>query len=83
MGIEFLLFKPLEEKEMVNLIEMPIEITLRGTFNQTLGFFTYLSKFKRKILISNIEMTRPEKKEGIYVVSTHALATTFRRGEAR
>ena len=83
IGIEFLLFKPLEEKEMVNLIEMPIEITLRGTFNQTLGFFTYLSKFKRKILISNIEMTRPEKKEGIYVVSTHALATTFRRGEAR
>ncbi|MBI3018650.1 MAG: type 4a pilus biogenesis protein PilO [Deltaproteobacteria bacterium] len=81
MGIEFLLFKPLEEKEMERLVEMPIEITLRGTFSQTLDFFTYLSKFKRKILISNIEMTRPEKKEGLYVVSTHALATTFRRGE--
>ncbi len=81
MGIEFLLFKPLEEKEIGSLIEMPIEITLRGTFNQTLNFFTYLSRFKRKILISNIDMTRPEKKEGIYVVSTHALATTFRRGE--
>ena len=80
MGIEFLLFKPVEEKDMGNLIEMPIEITLRGTFNQTLGFFTYLAKFKRKILISNIEMTRPEKKEGTYVVSTHALATTFRKG---
>ena len=81
MGIEFLLFKPVEEKEMGNLIEVPIEITLRGTFNQTLNFFTYLAKFKRKILISDIEMTRPEKKEGLYVVSTHALATTFRRGE--
>lgn len=81
MGIEFLLFKPLEEKDGQPLTEMPIEITLRGTFDQTLEFFTYLSKLKRKILISNIEMTRPEKKEGIYVISTHALATTFRKGE--
>lgn len=79
IGIEFLLFEPMSENEFGTLIEMPIRVTLRGTFHQTLTFFNYLSKLERKILISNIEMTQPEKKRGNYVVSTHARVTTFRR----
>lgn len=80
LGIEVLVFKPLEEKTFGQLTEMPIAITLRGTFHQTLSFFNFLSQSDRKILISNIDMSKPEKKENTYVISTHAIATTFRKG---
>lgn len=79
MGIEFLLFKPLEEQTTGPLIEMPIAIQLRGTFPQILEFFRYLSQFQRKILISNVEMSQPQKRGEIYLISTDALMTTFRR----
>ena len=78
IGIEFLLFEPMVENVFGTLVEMPIKITLRGTFHQTLAFFNYLSKLDRKIVISDIEMTQPEKKRGDYVISTHAKLTTYR-----
>jgi len=79
MGIEFLLFKPLEEQLTGPVIEMPIEIQLRGTFPQILEFFRYLSQFQRKILISNVEMSRPEKRGKTYLISTSGTMTTFRQ----
>ena len=80
MGIEFLLFEPLQEVEVGPLIEMPIQLTLRGTYHQTLSFFNYLSSQERKILLSQIQMTEPQKRAGEFVISTHATVTTFRRG---
>lgn len=79
MGIEFLLFNPLEEQMTGPIIEMPVKIQLRGTFPQTIEFFRYLSQLQRKILLSNIEMTAPQKRGEVFVISTDALITTFRR----
>lgn len=79
LRLEFLLFKPAEEKPLGPLIEMPIAIKLRGTFDQTLQFLRYLSTGERKILISDIDMSRPEKREGNYVISTQAVVTAFRK----
>ncbi len=79
MGIEFLLFKPLEEQTIGPVVEMPIEIQLKGTFPQTVEFFRYLSQLQRRILLSNIEMTSPQKRGEVFVISTAAKMTTFRR----
>ncbi len=79
LGIEFLLFEPLAETTFDTVIEIPIKVTLRGTFHQTLEFFNFLSKLEKKVFISDIEMTQPEKLKGEYVISTHAKVTTFRR----
>lgn len=87
-GVEFLLFKPLAERprgslEQGSLIEMPIQITIQGTFHQTLRFFEYLDSLERKVTLSKIKMKNPKKKRGEYVISTDATIITYRRGEPR
>jgi len=79
LGIDVLLFEPQKEKPMGPLIEMPIKMTVKGSFHQTLEFFRYLTTQDRKLIISKLEMKKPEKRKGYYVISTNTIITTYRR----
>lgn len=76
-GIELLRFKPLLERSLGPVIELPIDITLSGTFHEVLSFLKELETLSPKSKISNLEMTQPEEKEGKMVISTHIRLLTY------
>lgn len=81
MGINVLLFESSEDKLFSGVAETIIRVKVEGAFHQTLQFLEFLSSTEKKILISNIEMSKPEFKQGEYVISTVALVSVFQRKE--
>ncbi|MBI4040595.1 MAG: type 4a pilus biogenesis protein PilO [Deltaproteobacteria bacterium] len=79
LGIHFIRFKPLQEKELPPLVEMPIEIAIEGTFDQILNFFQIVTSQKRKVLISSVDLSKPRSENSVYLILANAKATTYRQ----
>ena len=77
-GLEFLLFKPLPEVSREFYAEVPVKMLVKGTFLDVATFFYKISKLKRIINITNIDMTEPKETEGKIILKTSCIGTTFK-----
>jgi len=77
-GLEFLSFKPGAETKLEHVVEIPVNIQVRGTFFETADFFYKLSRLSRVVNIHNFNIGKAVPQERGYVLTTSFSAKTFR-----
>lgn len=77
-GLDFMLFKPLSEVKREFYAEVPVKILVQGTYLDVATFFYKVSRLKRIINVTDIEMTEPKEVSGKMFVTTSCVATTFK-----
>jgi type IV pilus assembly protein PilO len=75
-GLEFLLFKPAKEILKDFVVEIPIDLNLKGSYPQVEIFFDRLRRFHRIINIRQIELGSLDEKTGR--INVRCQLTTFR-----
>jgi type IV pilus assembly protein PilO len=75
-GLEFLLFKPAKEILKDFVVEIPIDLNLKGSYHQVEIFFDRLRRFHRIINIRQIELGSLDEKTGR--INVRCQLTTFR-----
>ncbi|MCB0352083.1 MAG: type 4a pilus biogenesis protein PilO [Bdellovibrionales bacterium] len=77
-GLEVSLFKPLPENKRDFYAEVPVSITVAGTFHQIATFFDEVGQLPRIVNIDEITIREPDVKEAAVRVRADCTATTFR-----
>lgn len=77
-GLDVLRFKPDSERAKGFYAEVPVELSLVGTFPQVTSFFFAVGQLPRIVNISNVTMDGAKSKGDHNVLSVKCLATTFR-----
>jgi type IV pilus assembly protein PilO len=77
-GLDVLRFKPDNERAKGFYAEVPVELSLVGSFPQVTSFFFAVGQLPRIVNISNVTMDGAKSKGGNNVLSVKCLATTFR-----
>ena len=77
-GLDVLRFKPDNEREKGFYAEVPVELSLVGTFPQVTSFFFAVGQLPRIVNISNVTMDGAKSQGGRNLLSVKCLATTFR-----
>ncbi len=75
-GLKILLFKPLEEVEKGFYAEKPIQIRLRGTYDQMARFTSGIASLPRIVTLHDIQI-KPEEKVG-QMLTMDVTAKTYR-----
>lgn len=77
-GLEVSLFKPRAEIMRDFYAEVPVEVSVLGTFHQIETFFDEVGQLSRIVNITNIAITDPKVTDEKILVKTDCVATTFR-----
>jgi type IV pilus assembly protein PilO len=77
-GLEFLLFKPAAEMSREFYAEIPVEIRLKGTYNNVALFFDRVGRLPRIVNISEVSMENAKETLGRWEITTSCTATTFK-----
>jgi type IV pilus assembly protein PilO len=77
-GLDVGLFKPKPDNFKEFYVEVPVSISVEGTFHQVVTFFDEVSQLDRIVNISNIAFREPKIKDGNVRIKSDCLATTFR-----
>jgi len=77
-GLEFLLFKPAPEVSKEFYAEIPVEIRVRGSYNNAALFFEKVGKLPRIVNISEVGMDNAKEAFGRWEINTSCTATTFK-----
>lgn len=77
-GLDVLLFRPRAEKYQDFYAEVPVDITVKGNFHNTVGFFDEVGRMNRLINIDNIGFKNPTVAGDNVVLETTSVATAFR-----
>ncbi len=77
-GLEFELFKPLDEVPREFYAELPIQIVVRGEYHEFGDFISGLAALPRIVTIHDIKIKRPSEKEGREDLMLEATAKTYR-----
>jgi type IV pilus assembly protein PilO len=77
-GLEFLLFKPIGEVNKEFYAEIPVEIRVKGTYNNVAVFFDKVGKLPRIVNISEVSMDSAKEVLGRWEINTSCTATTFK-----
>jgi type IV pilus assembly protein PilO len=77
-GLEFLLFKPIGEVNKEFYAEIPVEIRVKGTYNNVAVFFDKVGKLPRIVNISEVSMDTAKEVLGRWEINTSCTATTFK-----
>ena len=77
-GLEFLLFKPAGEVSKDFYAEIPVEIRVRGAYNNVALFFDKVGKLPRIVNISEVGMDNAKEAFGRWEINTSCTATTFK-----
>ena len=77
-GLEFLLFKPAGEVSKEFYAEIPVEIRVRGPYNNVALFFDKVGKLPRIVNISEVGMDNAKEAFGRWEINTSCTATTFK-----
>jgi len=80
-GLEFLLFKPQNERPKQFYAEIPVSIKVTGRYHNIAAFFDKVSSLPRLVNIDNIQLTSPAK--GGAKLDTTCTAITYRFIEAQ
>ncbi len=74
-GLDFILFKPLSEKQKNFYAEIPVSIHVSGAYHNVATFYDKVSRLSRLVNIDNINITTPKSGDKL---STSCLAITYR-----
>lgn len=77
-GLEFLLFRPTPEVSREFYAEIPVEIRVKGTYNNVAVFFDKVGKLPRIVNISALGMDGAKEAFGRWEITTSCTATTFK-----
>jgi type IV pilus assembly protein PilO len=77
-GLEFELFKPLDEVPREFYAELPIQIVVRGEYHEFGDFISGLAALPRIVTIHDIKIKRPSEKADQQDLMLQATAKTYR-----
>jgi len=77
-GLDVLLFRPRGESYQDFYAEVPVDITVKGTFHNTVSFFDEVGRMDRLVNIDNIGFKNPTVSGDNVVLETTSVATAFR-----
>lgn len=77
-GLEFLLFRPVPEVTREFYAEIPVEIRVKGTYNDVAIFFGKVGKMSRIVNIAGVTMEGAKETFGRWEIMTTCTATTFK-----
>jgi len=77
-GLDFLVFRPKPEVAKDFYAEVPVDITVYGSYFSVARFFTAVSDMPRIVNISNVAFSDISNKSGSTTMKVTCLATTFR-----
>ncbi|MCB0340476.1 MAG: type 4a pilus biogenesis protein PilO, partial [Bdellovibrionales bacterium] len=77
-GLKVSLFKTNPERIKDFYAEVPVEISLKGTFHQVASFFDEVGALERIVNIGGIELANPKIEPDQVEVAAKCVATTFR-----
>ncbi|HEX7233309.1 MAG TPA: type 4a pilus biogenesis protein PilO [Candidatus Binatia bacterium] len=77
-GLEVMLFRPRAEHYQEFYAEVPVDITVKGNFHNTVSFFDEVGRMDRLVNIDNIGFKNPTVSGDNVVLETTSVATAFR-----
>ena len=77
-GLDFLIFRPKPEVPKDFYSEVPVDISVHGSFFNVANFFVAVSNLPRIVNISNVNISDIKSSGGKTVLKVNCLATTFR-----
>lgn len=77
-GLEVKLFKPRPENIRDFYAEVPVEVSVTGTFHQVATFFDEVGQLSRIVNINNIYLREPVIGPSLVTINADCVATTFR-----
>lgn len=77
-GLTVLLFRPRAETYQEFYAEIPVEITVKGSFHNTVSFFDEVGRLDRLVNIDNIGFKNPTTAGDNVLLETTSVATAFR-----
>jgi type IV pilus assembly protein PilO len=77
-GLDFLVFKPKSEAIKDFYAEVPVDITVAGSFYSVANFFAAVSNLPRIVNISNVAFADIKNVNNRVMTKVNCLATTFR-----
>jgi type IV pilus assembly protein PilO len=77
-GLDVLLFRPRAESHQEFYAEVPVDITVKGNFHNTVSFFDEVGRMDRLVNIDNIGFKNPTVSGDSVVLETTSVATAFR-----
>ena len=78
MGLDVLLFRPRPEAYQDFYAEVPVDITVKGNFHNTVSFFDEVGRLNRLINIDNIGFKNPTINGEKVMLETTSVATAYR-----
>jgi type IV pilus assembly protein PilO len=77
-GLDILVFRPRPEALQDFYAEVPVDITVKGNFHNTVSFFEEVGRLNRLVNIDNIGFKNPTTAGDNVVLETTGVATAFR-----
>ena len=77
-GLDVLLFRPRPESYQEFYAEVPVDITVKGNFHNTVSFFDEVGRMDRLVNLDNIGFKNPTVSGDNVVLETTSVATAFR-----
>jgi type IV pilus assembly protein PilO len=77
-GLTILLFRPRPETYQDFYAEVPVDISVKGNFHNTVSFFDEVGRLNRLVNIDNIGFKNPTVTGDSVVLETTSVATAFR-----
>jgi type IV pilus assembly protein PilO len=78
VGLDVLLFRPRPEAFRDFYAEVPVDITVKGNFHNTVSFFDEVGRMNRLVNIDNIGFKNPTVNGDNILLETTSVATAFR-----
>ncbi len=77
-GLDFLVFRPKPEVKKDFYAEVPVDITVAGSYYSVANFFAAVANLPRIVNISNVDFTEVKNVNNRMMTKVNCLATTFR-----
>ena len=77
-GLDVVLFRPRSETFQDFYAEVPVDITVKGNFHNTVNFFDEVGRLDRLVNINNIGFKNPTVSGDRIMLETSSVATAFR-----
>jgi type IV pilus assembly protein PilO len=79
VGLEVKSFQPLPEKDLLDgTAEVPVALSVEGSFHEVAMFFDRLSKMNRIVSVRDIKMGSPREQGGKVMLAVTGTAVTYR-----
>lgn len=77
-GLEIIVFRQRPEAPQDYYAEVPVEVVVRGTYQQVAAFFVAVAKLDRIVTVTDISIKNPWIEDGQVLLETACAATTYR-----